>query len=71
MTEIILKNRLSRQKLDSIVYFLRTLNVDVEIKKSASKKVTKKDPFADTFGMWKDRDIDATTLRKEAWGIEN
>ena len=47
------------------------LNVDVEIKKTAQKKGEKKDPFAETFGMWSDRDIDATTLRKQAWGIEN
>jgi len=33
--------------------------------------VIKKDPFAETFGMWEDRDIDAITLRKEAWGIKN
>jgi len=71
MTELVLKNRLSKQKLNSIVYFIRTLNVDVEIKNLTQKKVVKKDPFAETFGMWADRDIDAKTLRKQAWGIEN
>jgi len=71
MTELILKNRISKQKLDSIVYFLNMLNVKVEIKNSASKKNGKKDPFAETFGMWVDRDIDAKTLRKQAWGIED
>jgi len=71
MTELILKNRVSRQKLDSIIYFLKMLDVNVEIKKSTQKKVVKKDPFAETFGMWANRDIDATTLRRQAWGIEN
>ena len=71
MTELILKNRLSKQKLNSIVYFLRTLDVDVEIKNLIRKKEVRKDPFAETFGMWEDRDIDATTLRKQAWKIEN
>jgi len=42
------------------------LNIDAEIKKPACKKSLKKDPFAETFGMWADRDIDATTLRKQA-----
>ncbi len=46
------------------------MNIDVEIKKT-TKKAVKKDPFAETFGMWADRDIDAKTLRKQAWGIEN
>jgi len=58
MTELILKNRISKQKLDSIVYFLKMLNIDVEIKNSAHKKSVKKDPFAETFGMWEDRDND-------------
>ena len=71
MTELVLKNRVSKQKLDSIVYFLRMLNVDVEVKNSIDKTIVKKDPFAETFGMWADRDIDATTLRKQAWGIED
>ena len=71
MTELILKNRISKQKLDSIVYFLKMLNIDVEIKNSTHRKVVKKDPFAETFGMWADRDIDAATLRKRAWGIED
>ena len=34
------------------------------------ERVEKKDPFAEVFGMWADRDIDAAKLRKQAWGIE-
>ena len=34
------------------------------------KRVVMNDPFAEVFGMWVDRDIDATMLRKQAWGIE-
>ena len=71
MMELVLKNRVSKQKLDSIIRFLRILNVDAEIKKPTRKKSLKKDPFVETFGMWADRDIDAKTLRKQAWGIEN
>ena len=71
MTELILKSRVSRQKLDSIVYFLKMLNVDAEVKNSMHKKEIKKDPFAEVRGIWADRDIDAKTLRKQAWGIEN
>jgi len=67
MTELLLKNRVSKQKLDSIVYFLRMLKVDVEIKKSAQKKVVKKVPFAESFGMWEGRDIDIKKIRQEAY----
>jgi hypothetical protein len=34
------------------------------------KKDIRKDFFAECFGMWENRDIDADTLRKQAWGIE-
>ena len=71
MTELVLKDRISKRKLDAIVYFLRMLNIEVEVKKSAQKKIVKKDPFAEVHGIWADRDIDAKTLRKRAWGIED
>jgi hypothetical protein len=35
------------------------------------ERVVKKDPFAEVFGMWADRNIDAAMLRKQTWGIEN
>lgn len=41
-------------------------------KKKSSKKKSQKNKksdelFAESFGMWKDRDIDAKELRKKAW----
>ena len=36
----------------------------------AQKNIVQKDIFADVFGIWADRDIDAKTLRKQAWGHE-
>lgn len=69
MTELVLKNRVSKQKLDSIIYLLKMMDIDAEIKNETKKKTIKKDPFAETFGMWADRDIDAKTLRKQAWRI--
>ena len=71
MTELVLKNRVSKQKLDSIVYFLKMLNIDAEVKNAAHNKVVKKDPHAEVWGIWADRDIDAETLRKQTWGIED
>ena len=48
-----------------------TVNLSQRGKLITSKKVVMKDPFAEVFGMWVDRDIDAAMLRKQAWGIEN
>lgn len=75
ITKIILKNRVSKQKLHFIEVFLQALNIDAEIKHTRTREVAKKiavqkDPFADVFGIWADREIDGKTLRKQAWGIE-
>jgi hypothetical protein len=40
------------------------------VQTSTQKKVAKKDIFAEVRGIWADRDIDATTLRNQAWRIE-
>ena len=71
MTELILKNSVSKQKLDAAVYLLKMLNMDVEVKKSIQKRAVKKDPFAEVRGIWADRNIDAKTLRKQAWEIKH
>ena len=43
---------------------------DDEHKTNEIEKNNRKFFFEDCFGMWEDRDIDAETLRKQAWGIE-
>ena len=68
MTELILKNRVSQRKLDSIVFFLRTWGVDAEIKTAATKKIEDTNElFAESFGMWADRDIDIKEIRKNTY----
>ena len=71
MTELVLKSRVSKQKLDSIVFFLKMLNIDAEVKNLARNRAAKKDPHAEVWGIWSDRDVDANTLRKQAWGIKD
>jgi len=44
-------------------------SIRYEYPQSLEKNLAK-DPFSDVFGMWENTDIDATTLRKQAWGIE-
>ncbi|MDR0795407.1 MAG: hypothetical protein LBE79_05030 [Tannerella sp.] len=68
MTELILKNRIDRKKLNSIVIFLKSWGIDAEIKTiSSRKKNNKEDPFSQSFGMWADRDIDIKKIRQKAY----
>ena len=48
-----------------------TVSLHKRDKLFTQKRVVKKDPFAEVYGIWVDRDIDASTLRKQAWRIEN
>ena len=67
MTELILKSEIDRTKLNSIIAFLNSWGVDTEIKMNAiSKKSGMKGLFAESFGMWADRDIDIKQIREQA-----
>lgn len=66
MTELVLKGDISRKKLDSIVDFLRSWDIEVEIKSAPSDKEDKEALFASSFGMWENRDIDIKAMRKES-----
>ena len=50
MTELILKNKVDRQKLDSIIIFLKSMEIEAEIKSTATNKNTgTKELFAESF----------------------
>ena len=68
MTELILKNRLDRKQINSIVIFLKSWGIDAEIKTIATqKKTNKEEPFSRSFGMWADRDINIKEIRKKVY----
>jgi hypothetical protein len=68
MTELILKNNIDRQKLDSIIIFLKSWGIDAEIKSTEIKKnADTKTLFAESFGMWAERDIDIKEIRQTAY----
>ena len=52
------------------IYAVDTVSLPKRNKLMTRKKVVKKDPFAEVFGIWVDREIDAATLRRQTWGIE-
>ncbi|MDR2145878.1 MAG: hypothetical protein LBE91_05405 [Tannerella sp.] len=66
MTELILKNRIDRKKLNSIVIFLQSWGIETEIRTvSAKKKTVREEPFSQSFGMWADRDVDIKKIRQK------
>lgn len=67
MQQLILKENLSEIKMKALIEFLKSWDIEVEIK-SVSKITSKtKKEFSLSTGIWKDMDIDAKTLRNDAW----
>lgn len=63
-----LKGKVSDSRLQKVLDFLKSMKIDVEVADETiedpehrSKKLTLR------AGLWKDHDIDATELRKNAW----
>lgn len=67
MTQLIFKNDLEQNKLEALLQFLKTWNIDAELKTSTRKTVNKKNDFSLASGIWKDYSIDANELRNNAW----
>jgi len=71
MTQITLKNSIDNMQMSILMGLFSSWNVDVVVKdekKSENKPISQR--FAKTRGMWKDYDIDAKQLRRDAWGTE-
>jgi len=71
MTQILLQNSIDNMQMNILKELFISWNVNViitEEKKSEDKPSSQR--FARTRGMWKDYDIDAKQLRRDAWGTE-
>ena len=67
MQQLILKENLSEVKMKALIEFLKNWDIEVEFK-SISKITSKTNKeFSLSTGIWKDMDIDAKTLRNDAW----
>jgi hypothetical protein len=71
MIEIILKNKLNKHKMDTLIQLLKSWNVEVELKETKIKKTNNDVPFSLSKGIWKEYDVDANLLRKQAWKINH
>ena len=71
MTQITVKNGINTLQMNVLKGLFFSWNVDAVIideKKSENKSSSQR--FSRTRGIWKDYDIDAKQLRRDAWGTE-
>ncbi|MFW0715541.1 hypothetical protein [Pedobacter sp. N23S346] len=67
MTEIILKGDVEQSKIDALLSFLKSSNIDAEVKITNLNDVKKSSEFSLSAGIWRDYDIKAEELRNKAW----
>lgn len=66
MQQLILKTDIDATKMEALLFFLKSWNIDAELKTTPMLK-EKKQNFSLAVGMWEDYDINANELRKQAW----
>ena len=71
MVEIILKDKIGHDKLEALLYFLKSLDLEVILKPEYLLKERKKVDFSLSAGLWKDYSIDGYQLRKQSWDLIN
>ena len=67
MTELILKQDIDENKMKTLLDFLKSWGIEVELKTSISKTAKKTQKFSLAAGLWEDYHINSSELRNEAW----
>ncbi len=67
MQQLILKKDISPSKMEALIYFLKSWDIEAEVKTDTAVSSKKKTDFSLSVGLWKDNKIDAAELRKQAW----
>lgn len=67
MVEIILKNNIGKDKIEALLQFLKSLNIEALVKKDNLLEEREKAEFSLSTGIWKDYSIDGNELRKQSW----
>ena len=71
MTQIVLRNGIDNMRMSVLMGLFDSWNMKVEVTDEKIPENKSFSPrFARTRGMWKDYDIDAKQLRRDAWGTE-
>jgi hypothetical protein len=66
MQHLILIKDIEQSKMDALLYFLKSWDIEAELKTSPIVAKEKSD-FSLSVGIWKDYNIDANELRTKAW----
>nr|MBC7613556.1 hypothetical protein [Pseudopedobacter sp.] len=53
--------------MDALIQFLKSWDIEAEVKSEKPISKNQKIEFSLSAGLWKDSDIDANELRKQAW----
>ena len=69
MVEIILKDKIDQDKMEALLQFVKSLNIEAIVKHEYLLKERKKVDFSLSAGLWKDYSIDGKQLRKQSWNI--
>lgn len=67
MTELILKQDIDENKMKTLLDFLKSWGIEVELKTSISKTAKKTQKFSLSAGLWEDYHINSSELRNDAW----
>lgn len=67
MVEIIFKQDIEKSKIDALLYFLKSMDIDAELKLSETASNTKKDKFSLSSGIWENYKIEGDELRIQSW----
>lgn len=67
MLHIVLKNDIEKSQLEALLNFLKSRNIDAEFETTNPAVLKKKSGFSLSAGIWKDYNIEASELRKQAW----
>ena len=66
MQEIVFKKKISKTKMDALIQFLKSWDIDAEVK-TKKEVINESNEFSLSVGLWKDYEVDAKELRKQAW----
>ena len=73
MTQLSIKNKVDDLQMAVLLHLLKSWNMEVDVSSDSASDMSAKQhkPFSKTRGIWKDYNIDAKQLRRDAWGTEN
>jgi hypothetical protein len=69
MVQLTIKPDIDQSKMNILLQMLQSWNLEVETTINTVNSSQKYVPFSESFGMWKDRNIDAKELRRQASGL--